>query len=188
MFMVMNTSLQRCVMVWVGISRMQDAGISSLVFLFHYHYLPDINFSSTQCTRFDHSKKGLSCQYPRFLSERLSSIVMEKLQELFLLYCMTGTKWGMTPYPELEVFTEYLTRAGPNPTPNVIATTQQPTPPSKFISSESKGKRRAQSPTPTPASKKSKYDYMWIKPSTDSTPVTAHSTAGATTTSSYHYI
>jgi hypothetical protein len=134
-----------------------------------------------QCTRTDHLKKGLSCQYPQFLSERPSSNAMEKLQELFLLYCMTGTKWGTTPYPELEVFTKFLTRASSNPTPNVIqvATTQQPTPPSVFVSYKSNGKKRPRSPTPTPASKKSKYDYMRVKPSIASS--TAHSTAGTIT-------
>lgn len=92
---------------------------------------------------------------------------------------MTGTKWGTTPYPELEVFTEYLTHAGPNTTPN-IATIQQPTPPRVLISYKSNGKRRAQSPPPTPAStgKKIKYEYGQIKPSlTVSTPATARSTA-----------
>lgn len=144
-----------------------------------------------QCTRTDHLKKGLSCQYPQFLSERLSSIAMEKLQELFLLYCMTGTKWGTTPYPELEVFTKFLTRGSLNPTPNVIATTQvtqQPTPPStlKIVSYKSNGKKRARSPTPSLVGKKSKYNYtMRVKPSTASTPgpSTAHSTAGTITSS-----
>lgn len=92
---------------------------------------------------------------------------------------MTGTKWGTTPYPELEVFTEYITHAGPDTTPN-IATTQQPTPLRVLISYKSNGKRRAQSPPPTPAStgKKIKYEYGQIKPSlTDSTPATARSTS-----------
>ena len=112
---------------------------------------------------------------------------MEKLQEFFLLYCMTGTKWGTTPYPELEVFTKFLTRLSSNPTENVIATTQQPTPPSTFVSYKSNGKKHARSLTPTVASKKTKYNYTMrrVEPSTASTPAsgpsTAHSTAGTIT-------
>lgn len=133
-----------------------------------------------QCTRSEHSKKGSPCQYPRFLSARQNPVVMEKLQELFLLYCMTGTKWGTTPYPELEVFTKYLTSAASHPTPNSTAATQQPTPPSTFISNKVNGKRRAQSPTPeTPVHKKSKYDYMRIKPSTNANSGNTHFTASA---------
>lgn len=112
---------------------------------------------------------------------------MEKLQKFFLLYCMTGTKWGTTPYPELEVFTKFLARVSSIPTENDIATTQQPTPPSTFVSYKSNGKKRARSLTPTLASKKTKYNYTMrrVEPSTASTPAsgpsTAHSTAGTIT-------
>jgi hypothetical protein len=136
-----------------------------------------------QCTRSEHSKTGSSCKYPRFLSARQSPVAMERLQELFLLYCMTGTKWGTTPFPELEVFTKYLAcTAASHPTPNPTAAAQQPTPPSMFISHKVTGKRRAQSPTPEmPVRKKSKYDYMQIKPLINANSVTTHSTESAST-------
>ena len=95
---------------------------------------------------------------------------------------MTGTKWGTTPYPELEVFTKFLARVSSIPTENDIATTQQLTPPSTFVSYKSNGKKRARSLTPTVASKKTKYNYTMrrVEPSTASTPASGPSTARST--------